>query len=152
MLACVPALAFWSGRCLRDPVTWLNSMLENRRFRKAELIGEFQLVPTGSHRFEYRFMDSACAEEEESLALVDDFVSEINHALDSLEGWTPDTIVANYRVWSSKHLYHAVDGFAFLRRSGRPEGLEVSRPACNRDGTSTASCASTARFILPHRP
>jgi hypothetical protein len=64
-------------------------------------------------------MHSASAEEEASLALVDDFVSEINHAVDTLEGWTPDTVVANYRAWSSKHLRHAVDGFAFLRRSGR---------------------------------
>jgi hypothetical protein len=55
--------------------------------------------------------------EEESLTLVDDFVGEVTHAIQSLGGKRPNALLANYRLWSSKHLYQAVGGFAFLRRS-----------------------------------
>jgi len=58
--------------------------------------------------------------EEESLKLVEAFVDELKHALDSLGGKmpTPNTLLGRYRFWSSKHLQRALAGFAFLRRSG----------------------------------
>ena len=62
-------------------------------------------------------MHSSSAEEE-SLKLVEDFIGELTHALDSLGDWTPDTRLNNYRLWPSIYLKHAVDGFAFLRRRG----------------------------------
>jgi len=55
--------------------------------------------------------------EEQSLTLVEDFVHELTDAIQSLSGKRPDTLRANYRLWSSKHLYHAAGGFTFLRRS-----------------------------------
>jgi len=64
--------------------------------------------------------------EEESLKLVEAFVGELTHALHSLAGTmpTPNTPLSRYRFWSSKHLHRAIDGFAFLRRSGR---VDVSK-------------------------
>ena len=68
--------------------------------------------------------------EEESLKLVDDFNDELKHALDSLGGTKPSGLLETYRFWSSKHLQRAVDGFAFLRRSGRVDGSKfLVRPA-----------------------
>lgn len=57
-------------------------------------------------------------DEEESLKLVEDFVDELSHALNSLGGMKPVMIVDTYRFWSAKHLHRAVAGFAFLRRPG----------------------------------
>jgi hypothetical protein len=74
-------------------------------------------------------MHSASAEQE-SLTLVDDVVGEITHALDSLDGKLPNTLLGKYRFWSSKHLHRAVRGFAFLRRSGRVDCSKfLIRPA-----------------------
>ena len=68
--------------------------------------------------------------EEESLKLVEDFNTELIHALDSLGGKKSGGILDGYRFWSSKHLQRAVDGFAFLRRSGRMDGSKfLVRPA-----------------------
>ena len=68
--------------------------------------------------------------EEKSLKLVEDFHSELIHALDSLGGKTVSGVLDTYRFWSSKHLQRAVDGFAFLRRSGRLDGSKfLVRPA-----------------------
>jgi len=68
--------------------------------------------------------------EEESLKLVDDFNDELKHVLDSLGGTKPSGLLDTYRFWSSKHLQRAVDGFAFLRRSGRLDGSKfLVRPA-----------------------
>ncbi len=68
--------------------------------------------------------------EEESLKLVDDFNDELKHALDLLGGTKPSGLLDTYRFWSSKHLQRAVDGFAFLRRSGRLDGSKfLVRPA-----------------------
>jgi hypothetical protein len=61
-------------------------------------------------------MQSA-SEEEKSLTLVEDFVRELTDAIKSVSGKRPNTLLTTYRLWSSKHLYHAVGGFAFLRRS-----------------------------------
>jgi hypothetical protein len=68
--------------------------------------------------------------EEESLKLVEDFDNELKHALDSLGGGKPRGLLDQYRFWSAKHLQRAVDGFAFLRRSGRVDGSKfLVRPA-----------------------
>ena len=68
--------------------------------------------------------------EEESLKLVEDFNDELKHALDSLGRTKPGGLIDPYRFWSSKHLQRAVDGFAFLRRSGRLDGSKfLVRPA-----------------------
>jgi hypothetical protein len=67
--------------------------------------------------------------EEESLKLVEDFNTELMHALDSLHKKSVG-LLDQYRFWSSKHLQRAVDGFAFLRRSGRIDGSKfLVRPA-----------------------
>src|SRR6266542_1067947 len=67
--------------------------------------------------------------EEESLKLVEDFNTELMHALDSLHKNSVG-LLDQYRFWSSKHLQRAVDGFAFLRRSGRVDGSKfLVRPA-----------------------
>ena len=74
-------------------------------------------------------MQSASAEEE-SLTLVEDFVRVLTVAIESLSGKRPNTLLANYRLWSSKHLYHAVGGFAFLRRSQLADASKfLVRPA-----------------------
>ncbi|KAF5406853.1 MAG: hypothetical protein Udaeo2_30540 [Candidatus Udaeobacter sp.] len=70
--------------------------------------------------------------EEESLKLVEDFNDELRHAIHSVgdKNPTPDTMLSRYRFWSAKHLQRAVDGFAFLRRSGRVDGSKfLVRPA-----------------------
>lgn len=68
--------------------------------------------------------------EGESLKLVEDFDTELMHALDSLGGKKANGLLNTYRFWSSKHLQRAVDGFAFLRRSGRLDGSKfLVRPA-----------------------
>jgi hypothetical protein len=68
--------------------------------------------------------------EQESLKLVEDFVSEITQALDSLGGVWPNTLLDKYRFWSSKHLQRAVAGFAFLRRRGLVDSSKfLVRPA-----------------------
>src|SRR6266403_4417493 len=68
--------------------------------------------------------------EEESLKLVEDFDNELKNALDSLGGTKPSGLLAVYRFWASKHLQRSVDGFAFLRRSGRLDGSKfLVRPA-----------------------
>ena len=70
--------------------------------------------------------------EEESLKVVEDFVDELKHALDSLGGKlpTPNTLLSRYRFWSSKHLQRALAGFAFLRRSGYTDSSKfLVRPA-----------------------
>ena len=70
--------------------------------------------------------------EEESLKLVEDFVGELNHALDSLGGKppTPDTLLSRYRFWSGKHLQRALAGFVFLRRAGYVDSSKfLVRPA-----------------------
>jgi hypothetical protein len=68
--------------------------------------------------------------EEESLKLVEDFNTELKQALDSLGGKKADGLIDKYRFWCSKHLQRAVDGFAFLRRSGRVDGSKfLVRPA-----------------------
>ena len=59
--------------------------------------------------------------EERSLKLVEDFNNELRNGLASLEGKKPG-LLDTYRFWSAKHLQRAVDGFAFLRRSGRVDG------------------------------
>jgi len=67
--------------------------------------------------------------EEKSLKLVEDFNNELRDALDSLEGKKVG-LLDTYRFWSSKHLQRGVDGFAFLRRSGRVDGSKfLVRPA-----------------------
>ena len=74
----------------------------------------------------------ASALEEESLKLVEDFVGELKHVLDSLGGKkpTPDTLLNRYRFWSSKHLQRALAGFAFLRRAGYVDSSKfLVRPA-----------------------
>ena len=77
-------------------------------------------MPTPSHSSEA---------EEESLRLVEDFNAELVRALNSLSGKNAG-LVGQYQFWSSKHLHRAVDGFAFLRRSGRLEGSKfLVRPA-----------------------
>ena len=70
--------------------------------------------------------------EEESLKVVEDFVDELKHALDSLGSKmpTPNTLLSRYRFWSSKHLQRALAGFAFLRRSGYTDSSKfLVRPA-----------------------
>jgi Family of unknown function (DUF5677) len=68
--------------------------------------------------------------EEKSLKLVEDFNSELTHALDSLGGKKVNGLLDTYRFWSSKHLQRAVDGFAFLRRAGRIDASKfLVRPA-----------------------
>jgi hypothetical protein len=68
--------------------------------------------------------------EEESLKLVDDFNNELRNALDSLGGTKPSGLLDVFRFWSSKHLQRAVDGFAFLRRSGHVDASKFRvRPA-----------------------
>src|SRR5260370_10872584 len=68
--------------------------------------------------------------EEESLKLVEDFDNELVHALDSLGDKKANGLLDQYRFWSSKHLQRAVDGFAFVRRSGRVDGSKfLVRPA-----------------------
>jgi len=68
--------------------------------------------------------------EEESLKLVEDFVGALTHALDSLGDVWPNTLLDNYRLWSSNHLQHAVAGFAFLRRRGLVDSSKfLVRPA-----------------------
>jgi len=68
--------------------------------------------------------------EEKSLKLVEDFNTELVHALDSLGGKNTKGMIDTYRFWCSKHLQRAVDGFAFLRRSGRVDGSKfLVRPA-----------------------
>lgn len=69
--------------------------------------------------------------EEESLKVVEDFLDALTHALDSFGDKTPsDTLLSKYRFWSSKHLYCAADGFAFLRRSGHVKASKfLIRPA-----------------------
>src|SRR5713101_6561182 len=76
-------------------------------------------------------MAHSASAEEEALQLVEDFVGALTHALDSLGGKTPpDTLLSKYRFWSSKHLQRAIDGFAFLRRSGRVDSSKfLIRPA-----------------------
>lgn len=67
--------------------------------------------------------------EEKSLKLVEDFNNELRNALASLEGKKPG-LLDTYRFWSAKHLQRAVDGFVFLRRSGRVDGSKfLVRPA-----------------------
>jgi len=53
--------------------------------------------------------------EEKSLRLVEDFDTELRHALDSL-GVKTGGMLDQYRFWSAKHLQRAVAGFANLRR------------------------------------
>jgi hypothetical protein len=68
--------------------------------------------------------------EKESLKLVEDFVGALTHALDSLGDVLPNTILDNYRLWSSNHLQRAVSGFAFLRRRGLVDSSKfLIRPA-----------------------
>jgi hypothetical protein len=68
--------------------------------------------------------------EEESLKLVEDFNDELKHAIDSLGGMKPSSLIDTYRFWASKHLQRAVDGFASLRRPGRMDGSKfLVRPA-----------------------
>jgi hypothetical protein len=69
---------------------------------------------------------------EESLKLVEDFVSELSRALDSLGDKRPtaDRLLSRYGFWSSKHLQRALAGFAFLRQSGRVDSSKfLVRPA-----------------------
>lgn len=67
--------------------------------------------------------------EEESLTLVEDFDTELRHALDSLSDKTVG-ILDRYRFWSAKHLQRAVAGFAFLRRPGLLDSSKfLVRPA-----------------------
>src|SRR5438093_3125023 len=68
--------------------------------------------------------------EQESLALLVDFIEEITRALKSLGGKKHNGLFDNYRFWSSKHLHRAADGFVFLRRSGRADASKfLIRPA-----------------------
>jgi hypothetical protein len=68
--------------------------------------------------------------EEQSLKLVEEFNTELKQALDSLDDKQDVGLVDQYRLWSSKHLQRAVDGFAFLRRSGRVDRSKfLVRPA-----------------------
>jgi hypothetical protein len=68
--------------------------------------------------------------EEQSLKLVEEFNTELKQALDSLDNKQDVGLVDRYRLWSSKHLQRAVDGFAFLRRTGRVDGSKfLVRPA-----------------------
>jgi hypothetical protein len=68
--------------------------------------------------------------EEKSLKLVEDFLDELSHALDSLGDKTPTVLVDTYRFWSVKHLQRAVAGFAFLRRSNYVDSSKfLVRPA-----------------------
>ena len=68
--------------------------------------------------------------EEESLKLLEDFVAELSHALDSLGNTKPNTLLDKYRFWSAKHLQRAVNAFVYLRRSGRLDGSKfLVRPA-----------------------
>jgi Family of unknown function (DUF5677) len=68
--------------------------------------------------------------EVQSLKLVVDFNTELIQAQDSLDDKQVIGLVDRYRLWSSKHLQRAVDGFAFLRRSGRVDGSKfLVRPA-----------------------
>ncbi len=74
-------------------------------------------------------MHSASAEQE-SLTLLDDVVTEITQALESLGGKEHKGLFDNYQFWSSKHLHRAAEGFAFLRRSGRFDASKfLIRPA-----------------------
>ena len=75
------------------------------------------------------FVPHSAEAEEESLKLVEDFDKELIHALASLNRKMV-TLPDQYRFWSSKHLQSAVDGFAFVRRSGRVDGSKfLVRPA-----------------------
>ena len=88
--------------------------------------------------------------EEESLKLVDDFNDELKHALDLLGGTKPSGLLDTYRFWSSKHLQRAVDGFAFLRRSGRVDGSKfLVRPALEM-AFRLEAVRKHPRFTLPH--
>ncbi len=89
--------------------------------------------------------------EEKSLKLVEDFVGALTHALDSLGGKKPNTILDNYRFWSSKHLQRAVEGFAFLRRSERVDSSKfLVRPAIEMLIRLEAATKHPDLF-LPHR-
>jgi len=69
-------------------------------------------------------------DEEKSLKLVEDFVDDLSHALNSLGGLKPVMIVDTYRFRSAKHLHRAVAGFAFLRRPRLVESSKfLVRPA-----------------------
>ncbi len=68
--------------------------------------------------------------EEESLKLVGELIAELTHALNSLGGKKPKTLLDKYRFWSSKHLHRVVGGFALLRRSAYVDSSKLLiRPA-----------------------
>ena len=68
--------------------------------------------------------------EQESPALLVDFIEEITRALKSLGGKKHNGLFDNYRFWSSKHLHRAAGGFVFLRRSGLADASKfLIRPA-----------------------
>jgi hypothetical protein len=57
-------------------------------------------------------------ESDPNLPIVSDFADELRTALDSLGG-NEGEMFEHYRLHSAKHIQRAVDGFVFLRKSGR---------------------------------
>src|SRR5258708_38835300 len=57
------------------------------------------------------------AAEAESLKFVEDYVAEIHRVLNLVT--PPSPLIDHYRFWTCRHLCHAIDGFAYLRRAGQ---------------------------------
>jgi len=87
----------------------------------------------------------------ESLKLLSDMRAELRDALNALGGRLGESLLEHYAFYTAAHINRPVEGYVYLRESGRVEASKASYPNGDRVNDPRSNPPQAARLFISNR-